>query len=95
MSRKPVADITLSPAQVVALGERARSNQEALGSGCVCSHGCKSCDRLAEAFEAMREALKICLPHVHQMAWNKLGEEAESQARAALKLADEVRRAAD
>lgn len=34
-----------------------RSNQETLGSGCICEHGCDSCDRLAEAFNAMRDAL--------------------------------------
>lgn len=33
-------------------------NQTRLGNGCVCDSGCESCDALAEAWEAMREALK-------------------------------------
>lgn len=49
--RKPNADITLGPTQT-------RSNQETLGNGCVCEHGCEACDRLAEAFTRMQAALE-------------------------------------
>jgi hypothetical protein len=38
-----------------------RDNQATLGNGCVCASGCDSCDQLAEAFEAMREALRYAL----------------------------------
>lgn len=48
-------DIIINPAEVVALGER--TAQARLNSGCVCAGGCESCDRLAEAFEAMQAAL--------------------------------------
>lgn len=53
-----------------------RHNQETLGNGCVCDSGCESCDALADAFEAMREALAYL-----RMCYN---------ARAALDLSDKV-----
>ena len=85
------ADIELSPAQVVALGER--GNQARLNSGCVCAEGCESCDALAEAFVAMREALRqadnalIILDHHASDI-----ESAREVARAALALAEGVKR---
>ena len=56
---KPDLTVTLSPYDVAML-----SNQMRLGNGCVCDSGCDSCARLADAFEAMREALE----HVKAMA---------------------------
>jgi len=71
-----------------------RHNQETLGNGCVCDTGCESCGRLAEAFEAMREAVE----HVKAMAgdvyldghpeWGTI----VSDATVALHLADKVTR---
>jgi hypothetical protein len=74
----------------------ARDNQTTLGSGCVCPSGCDSCDRLAEAWSAMVEALTGVLadaalsrnlmmqPHL------QLAAAREEQARAALTLARRV-----
>lgn len=67
------------------------SAQVILNSGCVCSHGCDSCDRLAEAWEAMREALqwlvKVPMPNVQPFL-----PQMRQAARAALALADKVGR---
>jgi hypothetical protein len=60
-----------------------RHNQETLGNGCLCDSGCESCNRLAEAFEAMREALRATVDRWPQSA---------AEARAALRLAEEVMR---
>lgn len=62
-----------------------RSNQETLGSGCVCETGCKSCDRLAEAWEAMTEALDYAAVH-------SSSGQIRDKARAALALARKVSR---
>jgi len=74
-------------------------NQATLGNGCVCDSGCPRCDALAEAFEAMREALML---NIEAGARLQVGERnggamgdmslATDKARAALALADKVTR---
>ena len=80
--------IVLSPAQVVALGER--TNQARLNNGCVCAYGCDSCGRLAEAFTRMEEALQGARAVLESIGFED--KRAIRQAiRAALRLAEEVR----
>lgn len=83
-------DIVLGPAEVVALGER--TNQARLNNGCVCPDGCDSCDRLAEAFEAMREALQHVTTLAAEAAMGTYRTSVQvKEARAALRLADRVK----
>ena len=84
--REPELSITLGPLDVAAL-----SNQARLGNGCVCAEGCESCDALAEAFEAMREALHPFVELNRQTVSNAQHNAMYQAARAALKLADKVR----
>lgn len=75
-------------------------NQARLGSGCVCDSGCDSCDRLAEAFEAVREALvhvQLAYSMARQTQAHDITLDAfflvpNYEARAALALADKVTR---
>ena len=73
-------------------------NQATLGSGCVCDSGCEACDRLAGAFEAMREALALSTSMMAE-SFVTLGlapfgapEVAIIRNRAALALADKLSR---
>ena len=71
-------------------------NQGRLNSGCVCNEGCESCDALAEAFEAMREALEFTLGQLSDMTSMDFGRGKDKHARnkmaAALVLAEEAQR---
>lgn len=78
-----------------------RHNQETLGNGCVCDSGCEACDRLAEAFEAMRDSLSwltgiadgsIVLTRMPWRAKDYGSKQAIANAREALRLADKVTR---
>lgn len=67
-------------------------------NGCMCQGGeCESCNAVVEAFEAMREALRIVVSAGgHLQAGERSGvamggiSQATDQARAALALADKV-----
>ena len=64
-----------------------RHNQETLGNGCLCDSGCEACDRLAEAFTALREALFTVAMLPEASRWTPpLG----MKVRKALDKADEV-----
>lgn len=67
-----------------------RSNQETLGNGCVCETGCDSCDRLAEAWEAMLWALRRCAESALIDA-ERQAPDVHKEIRAALRLAEKVR----
>lgn len=71
---------------------RTVDNQTVLGNGCVCTHGCEACDALAEAFEAMREALRNVISDLGRTGEAYDGGEPHCvhRARAALALADKV-----
>ena len=65
------------------------SNQLILSNGCVCSHGCPGCDRLAEAWTAMREALRRVYSST---AYDRMSDERQAEVDAALSLAQKVSR---
>lgn len=71
------------------------SNQQALNNGCICEDGCAQCNRLADAYVAMREALLLFTSEIPLVRGNATGLWAysvnwEEKARAALALADSL-----